>query len=199
MSRRTADSEYTPTTSSPYKIFPNYLSGPDRTRAREFIVSHFHRGLTHTEFVVLTAIYDRTIVFGKMFECIKQRHIHQGLSTMNYETQPYPISRKSVGTALESLQRRGYILGFRFNQDANGNPIHFYGINFMFDGQRSSLAVLCWFHLRHALENGLDFINYTNDPTREWWNDDEYFTSLQQDAVAPDLRFSRYVSNRRQL
>lgn len=139
---------------TPQEKFGNCMGMEERAAARRYVQNNFYSHLTMSEYVVLTAIMNRTEFFGKYFESIPQKHIHgQRAKNEDISLPIYPISKRSVGGAIASLLKKGFIIELRNETKDWWWP--FYGINFLLFGKDPLLAQGCFNCFMEAYKDGI--------------------------------------------
>lgn len=96
-----------------------------RLELQQRVTRTFLPNLTPAEFVVLTYILDRTIMWGRARQRIPIREFENG----NRTNGGVPLSRRSIITALGSLQAKGVILAV-----GNRRLGKSYGVDFEWQG-----------------------------------------------------------------
>lgn len=101
------------------------LSPIVKVQLQQRITRTFLPNLTPAEFVVLSYIFDRTIMWGRVSQRISIREFEHG----NRTNGGIPLARRSIVSALGSLKSKGVIVAV-----GNRRSGHSYGIDFEWSG-----------------------------------------------------------------
>lgn len=104
---------------------PSTISPVLRLELQQRVTRTFLPNLTPAEFVVLTYILDRTIMWGRVSQRISIREFENG----NRTNGGVPLSRRSIVSALGSLQAKGVIVAVGNRRSGKS-----YGIDFEWPG-----------------------------------------------------------------
>lgn len=96
-----------------------------RVELQQLITRKFLPSLTPAEFVVLSYIFDRTIMWGRVSQRISISEFENG----NRTNGGIPLARRSIVSALGSLKAKGVIVAV-----GNRRSGHSYGIDFAWSG-----------------------------------------------------------------
>lgn len=103
-----------------------------RLELQQLITRTYLPNLTPTEFVVLSYIFDRTIMWGRVSQRISIREFEIG----NRTNGGVPLARRSIVSALGSLKAKGVIVAV-----GNRRSGHSYSIDFGWSGAHVARAV----------------------------------------------------------
>ena len=79
----------------------------------QWLTNVWAAGLTPSEYKVLSAVFARTVAWGKMWEVIPTRHFQNGIPSSQEGVMHFygtGLSRPTIFKALDTLTREGYIL-----------------------------------------------------------------------------------------
>lgn len=96
-----------------------------RVELQQRITRTFLPNLTPAEFVVLSYIFDRTVMWGRVSQRISIREFENG----NRTNGGIPLARRTIVSALGSLKANGVIVAV-----GNRRSGHSYGIDFEWSG-----------------------------------------------------------------